>query len=74
MKDAKFNYDILLGLMRSKKISQASLAKQIGISEFSVWAKLSGRSYFTQPEIARICQVLGISEDLISVYFFTQEL
>ena len=74
MKDAKFDYSMLLGLMRAKKISQAKLAQAVGISEFSVWAKLSGRSYFTQPEIASICQTLGISQDLISAYFFTPEL
>jgi len=74
MKDVQFDYSMLLGLMRAKKISQAMLAKAVGFSEFSMWAKLTGRSYFTQPEIARICQTLGISDDLISAYFFKVKL
>lgn len=70
----KFDYSLLLGLIKTKGYTQETLAQKIGISGWSVWNKLSGKGYFTQPEIAAISQALGISQDLISVYFFTPSL
>ncbi|MBR4906532.1 MAG: DUF739 family protein [Clostridia bacterium] len=68
-----FNYQKLLGRMRERGVSQAVLAKEIGISEAHLNRKLKGVFAFTQDEIFNICEVLEICHDEINAYFFTAE-
>jgi transcriptional regulator with XRE-family HTH domain len=68
-----FNYQKLLGKMRERGISQAFLAKRIGISEAHLNRKLKGVFAFTQDEIFNICDELEISPCEINAYFFTVE-
>ena len=65
-----FNYQKLLGRMRERGVSQAVLAKEIGISEAHLNRKLKGVFAFTQDEIFNICEVLEICRDEINAYFF----
>lgn len=68
-----FDYDKLLGLMREKKVTQQELAKQIGNTTATLNLKLNNKAKFRQTEIIKICEVLGISEQDIVLYFFTQQ-
>ena len=65
-----YNYSKLLGLMREKNLTQSELAKIVGISEVSLNFKLNNKSSFKQNEIAKICEVLSIPSDRLTVYFF----
>lgn len=65
----QFNHDKLLGKMREKKVSQAKLATEIGISETALWKKLHNRNEFTSTEILTVMKVLGIDDPV--PYFFT---
>ena len=66
-----FDYRKLLGKMREMNISQASLAKQIGLSESQFNRKLKGVYCFTQDEIFKMCEALDIRPNEIDLYFFT---
>lgn len=67
-----FSNAMLLGLMREKKISQAKMAKAIGISEAAFWNKVNGVSDFTRTEMFLICRELG-SNDPYSIFFITND-
>lgn len=67
----RFDYSKLLGRMRELNISQAVLAKQIGLSESQFNRKLKGVYCFTQNEIFKICEALSIVHEDITIYFFT---
>lgn len=66
-----FDYSKLLGLMTKKNFTQKKLCEMIGITENSFTNKIKGRSNFDSNEIAKICNVLGISNKLLGKYFFT---
>lgn len=66
-----FDYSKLLGLMTEKNFTQKKLCEMIGITENSFTNKIKGRSNFDSNEIAKICNVLGISNKLLGKYFFT---
>ena len=68
-----FDYQKLLGKMREKSLSQFQLSKIIGMSESTLNIKLNGKSYFRQEEILKICDALGIQDDEVNTYFFTQK-
>lgn len=66
-----FNFDELLGRMKSKGYSQMKMAKELGISENSFSNKISGKSSFKPLEIVSMCEKLDISNTQIGFYFFT---
>lgn len=68
------DYSKLLGKMREKGETIASLSQKIGISSNSLSNKLHGRSQFVQEEIVAICEVLLIENEEIPIYFFAKKL
>ena len=65
-----YDYSKLDGLITEKCKTRAAFAKQIGRSERSVSLKMNGKVEWSQNEITRACEVLGIKLDEISAYFF----
>lgn len=65
-----YNYQKLLGRIVEKCGTQAVFSDKMGLSERSVSLKLNGLRSWKQPEIAKACQVLDISENDIPAYFF----
>jgi DNA-binding XRE family transcriptional regulator len=66
----KFNHSKLLGRIKECGLSQATLAKAIGINKGTLSAKLNNQYYFTTAEIIAICKVLNIAVKDIPLYFF----
>lgn len=60
----------LLGIMAEQDITQAKLAKEIGISKNTLNAKLRLKRPFTSTEIYKICDVLHISDPLLKCEIF----
>lgn len=69
-----YDYSMLLGRMREKGTTQEELAKQINRNPATLTQKLKGRTYFTQREMAAICQTLDIRMEEMPNYFFTHKL
>ena len=68
-----FDYSKLLGKIKEKGYTLKTLAESVGISTPTLSIKLSNKAYFTQKDMHRICDVLGIDRRYIGVYFFTQK-
>lgn len=68
-----FNYSKLEGRIREVCKTNRAFAEQIGLSEHSVSYKLSGKSPWKHTEIYKACEVLGISDGDIPLYFFVVE-
>ena len=66
----RFNYLKLLGRIRECGLTQAQLAKAIGISQYTMSAKLNNKFSFSQEEIIAICKVLNIPISEIGDYFY----
>ena len=66
----QYNYDKLKGRMRELGITQATLAKRIGISPCSLNLTLRNRRNFRQDEIQRACAALQLRAEDIEIYFF----
>lgn len=60
----------LKGKMRERGVTQADLARAIGITPQALNAKLNGRSSFTVPEAQKITEFLGLENP--SEIFFTR--
>lgn len=69
----RFNYSKLRGKIREICGTQASFAKQIGLSQTSLSYKLNGNVDFDQSEIAKASGILKLHPEEISIYFFTPE-
>lgn len=52
--------------------SQRAFGKQLKLSEQSITAKLNGRTEFSQDDIVKWCNLLGIEAKEVGDYFFTQ--
>ena len=63
-------YNKLRGKIVEMYGSQKSFAEALKLSEQSVTAKLNGRSEFSQKDIIKWCDVLGIDAEHITDYFF----
>ena len=72
-KKISFDYSKLKGRIKEKCGLQKVFAEKLGITEATMTSKLNGDSSFTQMEICKACEILEISFDKISVYFFTQD-
>jgi hypothetical protein len=71
MEKIKFDYSKLKGRIIEKCGSQKSFAEKLGIAECTLTSKLLGYTYFTQDEMLRSCDILGIKPDNVFLYSFT---
>ena len=69
----KFDYSKLLGKIKEKGYTLNELAKCIGMAASTFSLRLSGEGFFRQPEVIKICDVLGIAYKDIPLYFFTRK-
>lgn len=70
----KFNYAKLRGKIVEVYGNQRGLSKAIGISEHTISVKLNNKKSWTQNEITKMCELLGISPAEITAYFFTPKI
>lgn len=73
MEKVIFDYSKLLGRIKEKCGSQKEFARVLGISEGTMTAKLTGKTYFTQSEIEQSRTILDLEPGTISTYFFTEK-
>ena len=71
MQKVKFNYSKLKGRITEICGTQKAFAEQLGITEGTLTSKLLGYTYFSQDEILRSLEILGISAGRTTEYFFT---
>lgn len=69
----KFNYNKLKGKIVEAYETQAAFAQKMGLSERTLSLKLNNKRFWKQSEISKAIKLLHISEEEISVYFFTCE-
>lgn len=69
----KWNYQKLRGKIKEICGTQDIFAERIGIGRVSLSQRLNNQLEFTQEEIYRACEVLGISIEDVAVFFFTAE-
>ena len=72
-KDVKYDLNKLRGRIVEKFRTQGAFATALGVSEKSLILKLSGKTYFTLPEITKAVKLLELSENDIQEYFFTEK-
>lgn len=68
-----YDYRKLRGRIREIAGTQDKFAQSIGIGRVSLSQRLTGKLEFTQGEIKKSCDVLGIDLVEIPTYFFTQK-
>ena len=68
-----FNYSKLRGRIREVFGTQDRFAEAMGRSNTSISQKLNNKSEWTQKEINRAVEVLGIDDVDIPAYFFAQK-
>lgn len=73
MEKIEFDYSMLRGKIREVLGSEDAFGKALDLSTTSVSAKLNGLVGFKQNEILKACEILGIPEEFIPVYFFTRK-
>lgn len=67
------DFSKLIGLIIEKCESKRNFAKKMELSETSIYMKLHGKVEFKPSEIEKACEILGIDEADIPIYFFTQK-
>lgn len=65
-----YDYSKLLGKITERVGTQAMFAERMNLSERTISLKLNGRIGFKQDEIIKACNILDISPEMISDYFF----
>lgn len=65
-----FDYAKLRGKIKEVFGTQSKFAKELGISEPTLSKKLNNETEFTQMEINRGCELLGLESLEIPAYFF----
>lgn len=68
-----FDYSKLKGKIREVFGTQENFAVAMLLSPVSLSAKLNNKVPFTQAEINKACELLGIALEFIPVYFFTEK-
>jgi plasmid maintenance system antidote protein VapI len=68
-----FDYSKLRGRIREVFGTQDRFAEAMGRSDTSISQKLNNKSEWTQKEINRAVEVLGIDDVDVSAYFFAQK-
>jgi transcriptional regulator with XRE-family HTH domain len=66
-----FDYSKLRGKIKEVFGTQDKFAKALGIGRVSLSQRLNNILDFSQEEINKACEILGISKEDISIYFFT---
>ena len=66
----EFSYDKLKGKIKEKFGTQEAFATALGMSRASLNAKLNNSSEFTQSEMFKALEVLGLRKSAIDEYFF----
>ena len=67
-----FDYSRLRGKIKEKFKTQADFAKALSCSSATVSGKLNNSLDFTQNEIAKAAEILGLSQEEIPSYFFAE--
>jgi len=66
-----FDHSKLKGKMKEKNYTQESCANDLKINKTTLNFKLNGKKYFSQNEIFSLAKILDLSQEDISLYFFT---
>lgn len=66
----RFNYAKLKGRIKEKYGTQEAFAKTIGLTPTTFSFKINGKAKWTQDEIVKAVELLEISRDEITEYFF----
>lgn len=74
----KFDYTVLSGRITDvfgsrRRFAEAMRNNGIRMSDHTMSLKMNNKVYWKQPEINVACDLLGISEDSIATYFFTEK-
>lgn len=67
---SSYDYSRLLGRIKEYGFTQATLSKQLNISETSLNLSLNNKREFKQEEMLSACDVLNIPLANIAEYFF----
>lgn len=67
-----FEHNKLSGLIIEKFKTKRNFAKEMKLSERTIYLKLQGKIEFKQSEIEKACKLLGIIDEDIPVYFFSK--
>ena len=73
MRNMSFDYSNLLGKIKEVCGTQNNFAKKIGIGRVSLNHRLNNKLEFSQNEINRSVEVLGLRKEEIPVYFFNEK-
>lgn len=68
-----FNHNKLRGKIREVYKTQDAFASAMGLSATSLSLKLNSNTDFTQSEISKAAELLGVDAIEIPVYFFCHE-
>lgn len=68
-----WNYSKLKGRIKEICGTQDEFASRIGIGRVSLSQRLNNMLEFSQDEIFKSCDVLGLDKSEIPIYFFTPE-
>lgn len=71
MKSQQYDYSKLKGLIIQKYGTLAAFARDMGLSSALLSARLHNNTYWTQPDIAKACKLLEISNPMD--YFFIRK-
>lgn len=66
-------YSALRGRMTERNVTQADIAKCLGVSVQAVNKKFNGIYGFSQEDVLKICKLLGISIEEIGLFFYAQK-
>ena len=69
----RFDYSKLRGRIKERGMTEGDFAKRIGICRTSLCKRLNNQQYFSQDEMFRSCDVLGIEASCIPSYFFAEK-
>lgn len=70
-KKMSFDFSELKGKIIAKYKSQSNFSKRLGVSEITLSKKMNNKTHFSSDDIAKICDLLSISQEEIGIYFFT---
>mgnify|MGYP002522641819 CR=1 FL=1 len=66
-----FDYSFLLGKIKERCGTHAEFAAKMHLSERTISQKLNQKVDFSQSEIKKASEILGIDDANIQLYFFT---
>ncbi|SFR80847.1 DUF739 family protein [Anaeromicropila populeti] len=68
-----YNYNKLLGKIKELYGTQEKFALELGIGRVSLSQRLNCKLEFSQQEISRSIDLLGLNKNDIPLYFFTEK-